>query len=170
MPVGARGVGTHTGRSRCALGSARGTRPAHASTLRGFQNRFEPPQMILAPSLEKATETCRGHHCAMQALRVPLTPVRAPRARVLPPRKGRPLVVTRALPPANEIAGFVIGAGLVGLVFAASRLDGIIAKAQVAGFTDTKGERWSAESRANGGNIFVVPEDTDEEEKGVTKN
>ena len=68
-------------------------------------------------------------------------------------------MASAALPPANEVAGFIIGAGLVGLVFAASRLDGIIAKAQIRGFEDDKGERWRAEARANGGNIFVVPED-----------
>ena len=61
--------------------------------------------------------------------------------------------------PANEVAGFVIGAGLVGLVFAASRLDGIIAKAQVRGFEESKGERWRAETKENGGNIFVLPDD-----------
>ena len=66
---------------------------------------------------------------------------------------------TAALPPANEVAGFVIGAGLVGLVFAASRLDGIIAKAQVRGFEESKGERWRAETKENGGNIFVLPDD-----------
>ena len=65
----------------------------------------------------------------------------------------------RRPPPANEVAGFVIGAGLVGLVFAASRLDGIIAKAQVRGFEESKGERWRAETKENGGNIFVLPDD-----------
>jgi hypothetical protein len=41
-------------------------------------------------------------------------------------------------------------------------LDGIIAKAQVRGFEDDRGERWRAEARAKGGNIFIVP---DEDEK-----
>ncbi len=102
----------------------------------------------------------------MHALRVS-PPFARPRvARVPPGRRGRTAVTTSALPPANEVAGFVIGAGLVGLVFAASRLDGIIAKAQISGFVDDKGERWRGESRANGGNIFVTPEDDEEEEKG----
>ena len=96
----------------------------------------------------------------MHASRVPVTPARprAPGARA-PSRRRGTSVVSAALPPANEVAGFIIGAGLVGLVFAASRLDGIIAKAQIRGFEDDKGERWRAEARANGGNIFVVPED-----------
>ena len=99
----------------------------------------------------------------MHALRVPATPVRsrAPGARARHRRRCTTLV-TAALPPANEIAGFIIGAGLVGLVFAASRLDGIIAKAQIRGFEDDKGERWRAEARANGGNIFIVPDDDED--------
>ena len=99
----------------------------------------------------------------MHASRVPVTPARprAPGARA-PSRRRGTSVASAALPPANEVAGFIIGAGLVGLVFAASRLDGIIAKAQIRGFEDDRGERWRAEARAKGGNIFIVP---DEDEK-----
>ena len=105
-------------------------------------------------------KTSGRRHCAMHASRVPVAPARprAPVARA-PSRRRGTSVASAALPPANEVAGFIIGAGLVGLVFAASRLDGIIAKAQIRGFEDDKGERWRAEARANGGNIFVVPED-----------
>ena len=74
----------------------------------------------------------------------------------------RSAVATRALPPANEIAGFVIGAGLIGLVFAASRLDGVIADAQVRGFEKDKDERWKkSKSASGGGNVFILPDDDD---------
>ena len=60
-------------------------------------------------------------------------------------------------------AGFVIGAGLLGLVFAASRLDGVIADAQVRGFERDKDERWKkTKSVEGGGNIFILPDDEDE--------
>lgn len=133
-----------------------------------FRSRFarsEPP--ALATRLDEssqlswsAVKTSGRRHCAMHASRVPVAPARprAPVARA-PSRRRGTSVASAALPPANEVAGFIIGAGLVGLVFAASRLDGIIAKAQIRGFEDDKGERWRAEARANGGNIFVVPED-----------
>ena len=75
----------------------------------------------------------------------------------------RSAVATRALPPANEIAGFVIGAGLIGLVFAASRLDGVIADAQVRGFEKDKDERWKkSKSASGGGNVFILPDDDDD--------
>ncbi|ACO64192.1 predicted protein [Micromonas commoda] len=86
--------------------------------------------------------------------RVSIRPARS-RASVAPPR---------ALPPANEIAGFVIGAGLIGLVFAASRLDGVIADAQVRGFERDKDERWKKTTKSveGGGNIFILPDDEEE--------
>mmetsp|Transcript_15807 Transcript_15807/g.38492 ORF Transcript_15807/g.38492 Transcript_15807/m.38492 type:complete len:126 (-) Transcript_15807:131-508(-) len=89
-------------------------------------------------------------------------------AAVPPPRRRRGAAVsTAALPPANEIAGFIIGGGLVGLVFAASKLDGAIAKAQVRGFEvkQQKGGAWKVEKPKKGdGNIFIVPDD--DEPKG----
>ena len=95
---------------------------------------------------------------------------RPPRARLRAraPSRGAALP-TSALPPANEVAGFVIGAGLVALVFAASRLDGAIAKAQVRGFEEAGSGPWKAESRENGGNIFTIPDD-EEEGKGEKKD
>ena len=85
------------------------------------------------------------------------TRVRPPRA---VPRLGRS---AQSASPANEIAGFVIGAGLLGLVFAASRLDGVIADAQVRGFERDKDERWKkTKSVEGGGNIFILPDDEDE--------
>ena len=86
--------------------------------------------------------------------RVSIRPARS-RASVAPPR---------ALPPANEIAGFVLGAGLIGLVFAASRLDGVIADAQVRGFERDKDERWKKTTKSveGGGNIFILPDDEEE--------
>ena len=50
--------------------------------------------------------------------------------------------------------------GLVGLVFAASKLDGIIAKAQVKGFEEDRNQTWRVQKPTKGdGNIFIVPED-----------
>lgn len=72
---------------------------------------------------------------------------------------------TRALPPANEIAGFVVGAALVGLCLGGARLDGIIARAQARGLGGTEGAR--ERRAANGGAVFVVPEDADEEVASV---
>lgn len=46
------------------------------------------------------------------------------------------------------------------MVFAASKLDGIIAKAQVKGFEEEKDETWRVQKPSKGdGNIFIVPED-----------
>ena len=75
-----------------------------------------------------------------------------------------PLIPTETVRKASdEIAGFVIGAGLLGLVFAASRLDGVIADAQVRGFERDKDERWKkTKSVEGGGNIFILPDDEDE--------
>ena len=74
------------------------------------------------------------------------------------------VAASRALPPANEIAGFVVGAALVGLCVAGTRLDGIIARAQARGL-----EGGGARERraANGGTVFVLPEDAAEE--GTTR-
>lgn len=71
------------------------------------------------------------------------------------------VAASRALPPANEIAGFVVGAALVGLCVAGTRLDGIIARAQARGLE--AGGRGARERRAaNGGAVFVFPEDAEE--------
>jgi len=87
----------------------------------------------------------------------------AGRASIRPARSRASVAPPRALSPANEIAGFVIGAGLVGLVFAASRLDGVIADAQVRGFEQDNDERWKkTKSVEGGGNIFILPDDEDE--------
>lgn len=49
---------------------------------------------------------------------------------------------------------------LVGLVFAASKLDGIIAKAQVRGFEEEGKGGWQTRKPSKGdGNIFVLPDD-----------
>ena len=69
----------------------------------------------------------------------------------------------RALPPANEIAGFVVGAALVGLCFGGATLDGVIARAQAAGMEGegARGTKASATTRRGkgSGNVFVVPDD-----------
>jgi hypothetical protein len=47
-------------------------------------------------------------------------------------------------------------------VFAASRLDGVIADAQVRGFEKDKDERWKkSKSASGGGNVFILPDDDD---------
>lgn len=69
----------------------------------------------------------------------------------------------RALPPANEIAGFVVGAALVGLCFGGATLDGVIARAQAAGLEGerARGTKAAATTRRGkgSGNVFVVPDD-----------
>ena len=46
------------------------------------------------------------------------------------------------------------------MVFAASKLDGIIAKAQVKGFEEDRNQTWRVQKPTKGdGNIFIVPED-----------
>jgi hypothetical protein len=110
------------------------------------------------PSLAPTSRTPPRAMFATRASVVVERPRLAARPRAVRRARGA-ATTTAALPPANEVAGFVIGAGLVGLVFAASRLDGIIAKAQVRGFEESEGERWRAETKENGGNIFVLPDD-----------
>ena len=47
--------------------------------------------------------------------------------------------------------------------FAASRLDGVIADAQVRGFEKDKDERWKkSKSASGGGNVFILPDDDDD--------
>ena len=70
-----------------------------------------------------------------------------PRTRVHPPRAVRASVAPPERFPGERIAGFV-GAGLIGLVFAASRLDGVIADAQVRGFERDKDERWKKTTKS----------------------
>jgi len=75
-------------------------------------------------------------------------------------RRGTAVSTTAALPPANEIAGFFIGGGLVALVVAASKLDEVIARAQVKGFEEDRDQTWKVQRPSKGlGTIFVVPED-----------
>ncbi|CEG00078.1 unnamed product [Ostreococcus tauri] len=77
--------------------------------------------------------------------------------------------VRAALPPANEIAGFVVGAALVGMCVAGTRLDGFIARAQARGLEDGSGARRRTVTRrdgSGGGGVFVVPDD-DEVEDGA---
>ena len=90
---------------------------------------------------------------------------RGGRQRALGRRVGRRGASTRAraLPPANEIAGFVVGAALVGLCFGGATLDGVIARAQAAGMEGegARGTKASATTRRGkgSGNVFVVPDD-----------
>ena len=64
--------------------------------------------------------------------------------------------------PQVRFDGGELGAGLIGLVFAASRLDGVIADAQVRGFEKDKDERWKkSKSASGGGNVFILPDDDD---------
>ncbi len=65
-----------------------------------------------------------------------------------------------ALPPANEIAGFVVGAALLGLCVGGARLDGVIARAQARGMGDDDGKRRERRGKRGGG-VFVVPRDDD---------
>ncbi len=80
-----------------------------------------------------------------------------------------------ALPPANEVAGFVVGGALLALCLAGTRLDAIIARAQARGFEE-EGEGSGARTRAvnekkptrGSGNIFVLPDDDDEDGGGAS--
>jgi len=77
----------------------------------------------------------------------------------------------RALPPANEIAGFVVGAALVGLCFGGATLDGMIARAQAAGMEGEDARRGTKAAtttrRGKGsGNVFVVPDDDESGDGG----
>jgi len=78
----------------------------------------------------------------------------------------------RALPPANEIAGFVVGAALVGLCFGGATLDGMIARAQAAGMEGEdarRGTKAAATTTRRGkgsGNVFVVPDDDESGDGG----
>lgn len=46
------------------------------------------------------------------------------------------------------------------MVFAASKLDGVIANAQVKGFEEERNEKWRVQKPSKGnGNIFILPED-----------
>ena len=46
------------------------------------------------------------------------------------------------------------------MVFTASKLDGIIAKAQVKGFEEDRSQSWKVTKPTKGqGNIFITPED-----------
>jgi hypothetical protein len=77
-------------------------------------------------------------------------------------RRGASTRDSRALPPANEIAGFVVGAALVGLCFGGATLDGAIARAQAAGMEEGDGARGRGRTTrrgTKGGNVFVVPDD-----------
>ena len=86
----------------------------------------------------------------------------APRAR----SDARTRVRANALPPANEVAGFVVGGALLALCLAGTRLDAFIARAQARGFEE-EGEGSGARTRAvnekkptrGSGNIFVLPDD-----------
>lgn len=81
-------------------------------------------------------------------------------------RSGRTGTTPRALPPANEIAGFVVGAALVGLCVGGARLDGLIARAQVAAMKDAgEAKRFGERAGKGGGSVFTIPED-DENEDG----
>ena len=85
-----------------------------------------------------------------------------PRAR----SDARTRVRANALPPANEVAGFVVGGALLALCLAGTRLDAFIARAQARGFEE-EGEGSGARTRAvnekkptrGSGNIFVLPDD-----------
>lgn len=73
----------------------------------------------------------------------------------------------RALPPANEIAGFVVGAALVGLCVGGARLDGLIARAQVAAMKDAgEAKRFGERAGKGGGSVFTIPEDDEGEDEG----
>jgi hypothetical protein len=73
----------------------------------------------------------------------------------------------RALPPANEIAGFVVGAALVGLCVGGARLDGLIARAQVAAMKDAgEAKRFGERAGKGGGSVFTIPEDDEDEDEG----
>ena len=125
----------------------------------------EHPKTLVTPKAPSTVRRAYTHQ--MGVVVTPTVPSVAARpmgrATLRPARSPtRSAVATRALPPANEIAGFVIGAGLIGLVFAASRLDGVIADAQVRGFEKDKDERWKkSKSASGGGNVFILPDDDD---------
>ena len=75
----------------------------------------------------------------------------------------------RALPPGNEIAGFVVGVALVALGAFGRTLDGAIARAQARALEDEAKERGNANARARevkakqgNGRIFVLPSDDGE--------
>lgn len=73
----------------------------------------------------------------------------------------------RALPPANEIAGFVVGAALVGLCVGGARLDGLIARAQVAAMKDAgEAKRFGERAGKGGGSVFTIPEDDEDDDEG----
>jgi len=104
-------------------------------------------------------------------VRVAATGARAASRGVAPPvaaRDGRATDANRrraararapALPPANEIAGFVVGAALLGLCVGGARLDGVIARAQARGMAgDDDGKRRERRGKRGGG-VFVVPDD-----------
>lgn len=103
-------------------------------------------------------------------VRVAATGARAASRGVAPPvaaRDGRATDANRrraararasALPPANEIAGFVVGAALLGLCVGGARLDGVIARAQARGMAgDDDGKRRERRGKRGGG-VFVVPD------------
>ena len=75
-----------------------------------------------------------------------------------------------ALPPANEIAGFVVGAALLGLCVGGARLDGVIARAQARGMArdgdEARDATTSGAERSAGGGVFVVPDDDGTEDAG----
>lgn len=82
-------------------------------------------------------------------------------------RSRRTGTTPRALPPANEIAGFVVGAALVGLCVGGARLDGLIARAQVAAMKDAgEAKRFGERAGKGGGAVFTIPEDDEDEDKG----
>lgn len=104
-------------------------------------------------------------------VRVAATGARAASRGVAPPvaaRDGRATDANRrraararasALPPANEIAGFVVGAALLGLCVGGARLDGVIARAQARGMAgDDDGKRRERRGKRGGG-VFVVPDE-----------